>query len=356
MEDTSKDPSPVGPELQKAPVIIFGAAESGLLALEQLKKRGETIVAFIDNDTKKQGREISGIPVLPPSKVEDLEFSRVVLASLLARGMWLQLVDLGVPASKIEIFNMPSLPDDDGEWLSRHAPGIEALKNRHQGEDCFILGNGPSLLETDLGLLRDFHVFGLNKIHLLFDKTKLHIDYHVAINRLVLEQSHEIFSQQSYMSFLCYNAACELGLPSSDNRQLIYTTPGHAFSRDACSGISGGSTVTYVALQIAYYMGFQNVFLIGVDHRFKVEGNPHETQTMGGVDVNHFDPNYFANMKWNLPDLEGSELSYQQTKIAFENSFPQRSVFDATFNGALQVFPKISYEEAVRNCRPKRYD
>ncbi|MCK4793220.1 MAG: hypothetical protein KAV87_56340 [Desulfobacteraceae bacterium] len=43
-------------------------------------------------------------------------------------------------------------------------------------------------------------------------------------------------------------------------------------------------TVKYVAMQIAYYMGFRRVFLIGVDHNYKAIGNPNEKQLLSGVD------------------------------------------------------------------------
>ena len=43
---------------------------------------------------------------------------------------------------------------------------------------------------------------------------------------------------------------------------------------------SEGYTVTYYALQLAFAMGFQNVFLVGVDHSFKQTGKPNEKQRM----------------------------------------------------------------------------
>ena len=70
-------------------------------------------------------------------------------------------------------------------------------------------------------------------------------------------------------------------------------------------------------MQIAYYMGFSKVFLIGVDHNFKVIGNPNEKQFLVGEDLNHFDPKYFRSKEWHLPDLEASELGYHLAKFYF---------------------------------------
>ena len=45
-----------------------------------------------------------------------------------------------------------------------------ALKDTHRGQRCFIIGNGPSLKNTDLALLENEVTFGLNRIYLLFSK------------------------------------------------------------------------------------------------------------------------------------------------------------------------------------------
>ena len=62
--------------------------------------------------------------------------------------------------------------------------------------------------------------------------------------------------------------------------------------------------------------------------------------------MNHFDPNYFSNMKWGLPNLDASEVGFRLAREAFEKD--GRNVLDATINGKLQVFPKISVEEAKK--------
>jgi hypothetical protein len=118
------------------------------------------------------------------------------------------------------------------------------------------------------------------------------------------------------------------------------------FFEDITKGISQGSTVTYAALQIAFYMGFKRVFLIGVDHNFAQKGKPHKVETMKGDDMSHFDPGYFKGMKWQLPDLEGSERAYRMAKYHFEKD--NRQILDATIDGKLDIFAKIKFEEALR--------
>ena len=93
-------------------------------------------------------------------------------------------------------------------------------------------------------------------------------------------------------------------------------------------------------------MGFSQVILVGLDHRFETEGKPGALVTLEGDDPNHFDPRYFANgFQWQLPNLHSSEIAYRMANEAFVSS--GRKVVDATVDGALQVFPKVDFETVV---------
>jgi hypothetical protein len=96
-------------------------------------------------------------------------------------------------------------------------------------------------------------------------------------------------------------------------------------------------------MQIAYYLGFLKVILLGVDHSFETKGEPHTIVVSEGDDSNHFDPHYFGKgFRWQLPDLETSEMAYRIAKDKFENA--NREIVDATINGKLQVFHKVDYQ------------
>ena len=236
------------------------------------------------------------------------------------------------------------------KWYLKYAPKLKQFKDKHKGQDCFIIGNGPSLASMDLTPLNNYHTFGLNKIYLLFDKVDLNLSYHVAVNRLVIEQSAREFKNLSCPTFLSFRN-------SSDRKQYgehvyyLFTSGTYTFHRNIIEKIWDGATVTYVAMQIAYYMGFKRIFLIGVDHNFKASGAPNEKQFMKGEDLNHFDPNYFGNKEWQLPNLEASELAYHLAGYFFIKD--ERRIYDATVNGKLEIFSKISYEEALNMCKRK---
>jgi len=233
-------------------------------------------------------------------------------------------------------------------WYFKHAQRLLGYKDKHKGQDCFIIGNGPSLNSMDLKPLKNYHTFGLNKIYLLFDKVDLNLSYHVSVNKLVIEQSIEEFKKLTCPSFLSYSVSRKLITPF-DHIHFIYTGAPMSFVHDLTQKICEGHTVTYVAMQIAYFMGFKRVFLIGIDHNFTAAGKPNEKQFMNNADYNHFDPNYFGNKCWNLPDLEASELAYRLAGFHYKRS--GRQIINATENGKLTIFPKMSYDQALNTCK-----
>ncbi|HLC03338.1 MAG TPA: 6-hydroxymethylpterin diphosphokinase MptE-like protein [Anaerolineales bacterium] len=220
---------------------------------------------------------------------------------------------------------------------------IRKLRGIHRGERCFILGNGPSLRETDLSLLRDEITFGMNRIYMLFDEIGFSTSYHVAINTLVIEQSASEIKRLTMPKFITWRGRRWMADdPGTVFLDTDYTPPA-TFSKDATGRIFEGSTVTYVALQLAYYFGFDEVILIGVDHHFSTEGPANVTVVSEGDDPNHFSPGYFGRgYRWQLPDLEASERAYRLALEAFHAA--GRSVVDATVGGRLLVFPKVDYK------------
>ncbi len=227
----------------------------------------------------------------------------------------------------------------------RNRDSIRAVKDAHLGERCVIIGNGPSLNRTDLSLLRNEVTFGLNRIYLKFAELGFGTTYHAVVNQLVVEQCTGDFSELSAPLFTTQPSRKHL----SEKENVFYLNKlvGPRFSTDLSKGIWEGATVTFVAMQIAYYMGFKEVILVGVDHNFVSKGPAHVEVESTGADPNHFDPNYFGKgFRWQLPDLETSEVAYNLAKEAFR--LRGGSVIDATVGGKLTVFEKARLEDVLR--------
>jgi hypothetical protein len=221
---------------------------------------------------------------------------------------------------------------------------IRSMQDVHRGERCFILGNGPSLARMDLGLLRGQPSIGLNRIFLLFKQQPFRPTYYVCMNGLVLEQSADSIRQLDMPRFLNWRYR---HLFSGDGPSIyLLESFMSVFSGNLTSGVWGGATVTFVALQVAFHLGFEDVVLIGVDHRYSATGTPHTTVEEQGPDPDHFAADYFPpGFKWQLPDLRTSEIAYRMARQAYEAA--GRRIVDATPGGDLQVFDKVDFREVV---------
>ena len=214
------------------------------------------------------------------------------------------------------------------------------------GRKAVILCNGPSLLKTDFGSLQGTFTFGLNKINLLFSKNDFRPSCIVSINRLVLEQNAAFFNETDLPLYVSYKAADFVRF--RDNVRFLHMVNSHKFARDVSGSVNEGATVTFVALQVAFHLGFRRVALIGCDHNFAVHGKANATVAGKGEDKSHFDPNYFADgVPWQLPDLDASEMAYRLAKGVYE-AF-DREIVNCTEGGKLEIFRRCPLQEFLRS-------
>src|SRR5574341_1161675 len=184
-------------------------------------------------------------------------------------------------------------------WRRESIRRLAALRDSHKGKRAFIIGNGPSLRQTDLSKLRNEFTFGMNRIYLLFPELGFHTTYFVSINDLVIEQFADEILSQLMPKFLAWRSHRHFSanLSLTQLPTFLYTSyTGPCFSPDVCGRVWEGATVTNVALQLAFHMGFHQVILIGVDHNFASRGEANKTVVSQGDDPNHFAPNYFGKI------------------------------------------------------------
>lgn len=220
----------------------------------------------------------------------------------------------------------------------RHLAGYKDL---HQGKRCFIIGNGPSLKQTDLSKLEGEYTLGQNRIYLAFPDLGFTTSYYLSVNDLVIEQCAEDIQKLPMPRFIGWRG--RKWIRPQDNLYFIHTTyTGEKFARDIRGRVWEGGTVTYTSLQVAYFLGFTQVILVGVDHNYVTQGKPNATVVSQGDDPNHFHPGYFGKgFRWQLPDLIQWEDAYRLARRTYEAD--GRAVLDATIGGKLQVFQKVDY-------------
>jgi hypothetical protein len=203
--------------------------------------------------------------------------------------------------------------------------------DRHAGETCLIIGNGPSLRNVPNGFLGKYPTFGTNRIYLLPDFTAT---YYCAVNPLVIEQSAiEINKYGAKAKFIAATEADKI-----KDCYPLHSAPTWTFSYNPAVYIFEGFTVTYACMQLAFHMGFTTALLVWVDHSYKTDGPPNSRTTWQGDDPNHFDPAYFRGTVWNNPDLANSEKAYRLAEKAFKDA--GRKIINLTEGSRLEIFKK----------------
>lgn len=220
-----------------------------------------------------------------------------------------------------------------------------AYEGKFRGQTCVIVGNGPSLNRTNTALLKDAYTFGANRIYLGIESLGFTPTFYVCVNDLVIEQCWDDIVRLPMPKFL----SSRFRSADKPAERMIWMrtdgVPGAivAFSDNPVHGVFEGHTVTFVAMQLAYWLGFKKVILVGVDHNFTTKGEANATVVTQESDPNHFRPDYFGKgFRWQLPDLEASEAAYRLADYVFRRT--GREIVDCTVDGKCQVFRKSTLE------------
>jgi len=234
---------------------------------------------------------------------------------------------------------------------------LARFKDIHSGRRGFIIGNGPSLKDSDLDMLTEEITFAANKIYLLFDQTSFRPTYYAAVDLIFLENFHTTVAELDTVKFvpkwadrwLQPTAANfffqERGLPKDEGFDPT-------FSYDICQGIYGGYTVSFTSIQIAFFMGIRELYLLGMDHTYEVPKNRGCHPLYGEVllcegEINHFAPNYrVAGEPWSIPRPDYQEEAFSLAREVFRSHGGR--IVNVTRGGQLEVFPRLSLEEVLQ--------
>lgn len=233
--------------------------------------------------------------------------------------------------------------------FSKDAKIIKSLKNKYNGERCFIVGNGPSLNVEDLEKLKNEKTFAANRIYHIFDKTEWRPTFYCSEDLKIIKNSiNEINKLDIKFKFLPLilnidynidiNGATYFNLKYNKNKNTL-----PKFSQDILKYVGCGSTVTYTAIQIAAYMGFKEIYLIGIDHTFSVSKNNNGDIIIDNSVKDYFCEEYNSDKdKLDIPNTENSTLAYiSAKKYADKHNI---KIFNATRGGKLEVFERVDFD------------
>jgi hypothetical protein len=233
-------------------------------------------------------------------------------------------------------------------FISANERKIKKLKNKHVGKRCFIIGNGPSLKVEDLNKLDNEITFASNKIYLAFEHVKWRPTYYVVVDKTVARQNYDVINKIEgtikLLPSVLNSRDCPCKADVYFRARFSYHTHPPPFSRNLLDVNYYGGMVIYNCIQIAYFMGIKEVYLIGVDFHFNIPEKEKDGRLVAGDVVNHFHPDYRKPGElWSHPRLEYSEEALLVAKIVFNES--DREIYNATRGGKLEIFPRVEFDD-----------
>jgi hypothetical protein len=203
------------------------------------------------------------------------------------------------------------------------------FENIHAGETAIIIGNGPGLASVPVEFLRKYPSFGCNRITQMYPgfvptyyscigmnqlmKPEQRVTIYPAIlddrceaafiNRLMIHHFRhpKVFSILSRALYLP-------GLPAMEKA---------GFSSDPLNQTGIGATQTFIALQIAFYMGFETALIVGMDYGYP--GGP-QKHFYKDEDVPEFEVAPGRHYKNNAQWQAASDIVMNNALVAYTKS------------------------------------
>ena len=239
-------------------------------------------------------------------------------------------------------------------YLLAHRKKMRRLKNIYLGERCVIVGNGPSLLISDLERLGETKSFGSNRIYSIFSLTEWRPNFYCVQDAKLLEERGDFIKKLEpgkQWNFTPYNYVDSLLSFSKRTNGWTYfwlnnTLKCPEFSDVVEVEVNEGKTVTFSCLQLAVYMGFKRIYLLGVDHTSSV--------VMKGDVIHRGDPSrdYFKGVDnkgvTKRPyEIEYVERAFNEAKRYFIEKNVE--VINLTRGGQLETFKRELFDDVFPN-------
>lgn len=212
---------------------------------------------------------------------------------------------------------------------------LQKYQNIHKGERCFIVGTGPSLTEHDLELIKNERIFGVNAL-CLWERYKANIDYFFIGDDCAFKKLYDEIPENTFVASQCADLVRgnKKIQPLPVNRfSSFWPYKTKKFSLNACKVIYSFNSVIFLAIQMAIYMGFTEIYLLGVDCNYNTEkmyAVDHGIRHSGGY-MKEAGAVMIENFKFVKRYLQK-----KRTDIA---------IYNASSGGMLEVFPRVNLKQ-----------
>lgn len=265
----------------------------------------------------------------------------------------------------------------DGRVLG-HTQSLARVQGRHRGKACFLLGTGPSINALDLSLLRDLPLMGVNGAIAVMQRHQLRPSHYAVTDldffenrfsmirevirsdadcffsagglRVIAEKEPSLLgSNKLYLSEVVNRPYGKPRLPQEefiawarDEPNLVLPIRPReddsrvGWSHDLRHGVFCSRTILFRALQIAAFLGYARLYVLGMDLNYK---GPEARAYEEGKEARptkierDFDPFILPAFQVLKGEIEAGRLTV--FNLSAQSRLPEN------------VLPRLSYEEAL---------
>lgn len=219
---------------------------------------------------------------------------------------------------------------------------LRSFKNSHTGR-CFVIGNGPSLRNEDLIRLMELGetTFACNSLIKLFDEIPFRPTYYFAQDNKIILDNRKKIENYTGTKFIKAHYAGRYHIKGAIYYNMLFPKKPIGFSNDVSKVVYSGQTVTYSMIQFAAYMGFKEIYLIGVDCSYS-QNNDIITEK------SYFDARlYNSQRSYAAPEVDTNMLAYARAREACKTNGV--NIYNATRGGKLEIFERADLDKILAN-------
>ena len=226
-------------------------------------------------------------------------------------------------------------------------------RNKYKNKKCIILANGPSLTQIIYDELdKSAFILGCNGIGNIIDLNKRPLDFYFTedIDQVVVRRN-ELNKVKSLEKFCALHNS--FAFNSKNFKKFYAPVRKHmiphdeyepSFSKDFAGKVHLGYTIVYIMLQFAYFAGFNEVEIYGLNHDY---GKLPDHFPPGKITIDknnislvrecHGSKDYYkVGDVIGIPFSKNQEKAFQLAKNIFESD--NRTITNKTINSKLNIF------------------
>lgn len=355
-------------------IVIWGGAENTVKLFQYTDILNYDILEIVDSG--KAGERFFGRQMRLPAEIAWTQVEAVIISSFnheeeIERELKNRyrftgiIIKLKKQGQKIPFYQHLSradiqVPGNYQEILERN----RRFKGIHKNERLFILCSGPSIQKMDLTVLKSEITMAVHSFYLHKDISVIQPTYYCnaqwEYNEKITEEVIEAYLRdlkkhvgKSQYFFSVKEKRIIDRIQMFAPEEVHYYCYGKDSSLyeevDLCQGIMPVHSVPVICIQLAIYMGFKEIYLLGTEHDFLTTKKyayfyDRKQSVTGDTDITtDVDSNLVMKFSDALADAYALWENYKAVKrIAEQNDI---KIYNATVGSALDVFPRVDYND-----------